>query len=296
MEKAMQPVATHTNAALDAAVMLAPALTQTLPNRSLGRIGSLEVRLARDEAEVLAAQQVRYRVFHEELGAKSSDLQALDRRDADRFDAVCDHVLVFDHALSGPEHGRIVGTYRMLNQEGAALAGGFYSEDEFDLTSLIQRHPGKRFLELGRSCVLPTYRSKRTIEALWQGIWAYVLQHDIDVMAGCASFHGAVPAAHAEALSFLAQNFRADPEFDVRALPGRHRAMDMVPCEAINARTAFLRMPPLIKGYLRLGARIGDGCVIDHDFETVDVFVILPVKEIRQRYINYYSGDSGLAA
>ena len=72
--------------------------------------------------------------------------------------------------------------------------------------------------------------------------------------------------------------------------------MDMVPCEAINAKTAFLRMPPLIKGYLRLGARIGDGCVIDHDFETVDVFVILPVKEIRQRYIDYYSGNPGLAA
>ena len=123
--------------------------------------------------------------------------------------------------------------------------------------------------------MLPKYRSKRTIEALWQGIWAHVLQHDIDVMAGCASFHGTVPAAHAEALSFLTQNFRADPEFDVSALPG---------------------MPPLIKGYLRLGARIGDGCVIDRGFETVDVFVILPVKEIRQRYINYYSGESSLAA
>lgn len=264
--------------------------------RVLGRIGSLEVRLACDEAEVSAAQEIRYRVFHEELGAKSSAVQAVDRRDADRFDAVCDHILVFDHALGGPEHKRIVGTYRMLDQEGAALAGGFYSEDEFDLQSLIGRHPGKRFLELGRSCVLPQYRSKRTIEVLWQGIWAHVLQRDIDVMAGCASFHGTVPAAHAEALSFLAHNFRAEPDFDVRALPDRHSAMDLVPCEAINAKAAFLRMPPLIKGYLRLGARIGDGCVVDHDFETVDVFITLPVKEIRQRYINYYSGDSGLAA
>jgi putative hemolysin len=263
---------------------------------TLGRIGSLEVRLARDDAEVSAAQEIRYRVFHEELGAKSSDHQAVDRRDADRFDAVCEHVLVFDHALDGPEHKRIVGTYRMLDQEGAALAGAFYSEDEFDLQALIRRHPEKRFLELGRSCVLPNYRSKRTIEVLWQGIWAYVLQRDIDVMAGCASFHGTVPAAHAEALSFLAHNFRAGPEYDVRALPDRYSAMDLVPCEAINAKVAFLRMPPLIKGYLRLGARIGDGCVIDHDFETVDVFITLPVKEIRQRYINYYSGDSGLAA
>jgi putative hemolysin len=296
MEKTVQTATTVTAGVRDATAGVLSAVKVAAAGQMLGRIGSLEVRLARDEAEVSAAQEIRYRVFHEELGAKSSDIQAVDRRDADRFDAVCDHILVFDHALEGPEHKRIVGTYRMLDQEGAALAGGFYSEDEFDLQSLIRRHPGKRFLELGRSCVLPKYRSKRTIEVLWQGIWAYVLQRDIDVMAGCASFHGTVPAAHAEALSFLAHSFRADPEFDVRALPHRYSAMDLVPCEAINAKTAFLRMPPLIKGYLRLGARIGDGCVIDSEFETVDVFITLPVKEIRQRYINYYSGDSGLAA
>ncbi|MDQ6434648.1 GNAT family N-acetyltransferase [Mesorhizobium sp. LHD-90] len=264
-----------------------------ISDRTLGRIGALEARLARNEAEIAAAQEVRYRVFYEELGARSNRLEALDRRDADRFDAVCDHILVFDHALPGPEHKRIVGTYRLLKEEGAALAGGFYSQDEFDLGSLIRRHPDKHFLELGRSCVLPQYRSKRTIEALWQGIWAYVLHHDIDVMAGCASFHGTVPAAHAEALSFLAHHCRTEPDYDVRALPNRHCLMDMMPCEAINAKSAFLRMPPLIKGYLRLGARIGEGCVIDHDFETVDVFIVLRVKEIKQRYISYYSGDAG---
>jgi putative hemolysin len=265
--------------------------------RTLGRIGSLEARLARDEAEVAAAQAIRYRVFYEELGAKSNRLQAIERRDADRFDPVCDHILVFDHALAGLEHERIVGTYRMLNQDGAALAGGFYSEDEFDLGALIGRHPGKRFLELGRSCVLPHYRSKRTIEALWQAIWAYVLHHDVDVMAGCASFHGNVPAAHAEALSFLRHNFRVSPEYAVRALPRRYVDMDLMPAEAINPKSAFSRMPPLIKGYLRLGARIGDGCVVDRDFETVDVFVVLPVKEIRQRYVSYYSQESaGLTA
>jgi putative hemolysin len=267
-----------------------------IAGRTLGRIGPLEARLARDDAEIAAAQEVRYSVFYEELGAGSNRLQVLDRRDADRFDAVCDHILVFDQSLPGPEHRRIVGTYRMLREEGAALAGGFYSEDEFDLGGLISRHPGKRFLELGRSCVLPAYRSKRTIETLWQAIWAYVLHHDIDVMAGCASFHGSLPATHAEALSFLARNCRATPEFDVSALPGRYVGMDLMPAEAINAKSAFSRMPPLIKGYLRLGARIGDGCVVDRDFETVDVFVVLPVKEIQQRYISYYTQEPGRLA
>jgi putative hemolysin len=259
--------------------------------RTLGRVGSLEARLARSDAEIEAAQKVRYRVFYEELGAKANHLQAAERRDADRFDSVCDHILVFDHALAAPEHERIVGTYRVLTQEGAALCGGFYSEGEFDFAGLIRRNPGKRFLELGRSCVLPQYRSKRTIEALWQAIWAYVLHHRIDVMAGCASFHGTVPAAHAEALSFLAHNFGTDPEYQVSALSKRYCSMDLMPPEAMNAKAAFARMPPLIKGYLRLGARIGDGCAVDHEFETVDVFVVLAVSDIRKRYISYYTAD-----
>ncbi|MGN6305271.1 MAG: GNAT family N-acetyltransferase [Mesorhizobium sp.] len=258
----------------------------------LGRIGNLEVRLARNEAEVAAAQEVRYRVFYDEMGAHKGALQALDRRDADRFDPVCDHLLVLDSSISGPEHRRIVGTYRLLRQEAAVAAGGFYSQDEFDLPGLVARHPGERFLELGRSCVLPEYRSKRTIEVLWQGIWAYINHHRIGVMTGCASFPGVDPAAHAESLSYLAHHCRAGADWDIRAVPGRYHAMDLMPAEAINAKSAIAGMPPLVKGYLRLGARIGDGCVIDHDFRTVDVFIILPVSEISSRYVNYYGAEA----
>jgi putative hemolysin len=261
----------------------------------LGRIGTLQVRLARSEAEIAAAQEVRYRVFYDELGARN-DALSTERRDADRFDAACDHLLVFDTALPGPEHRRIVGTYRLLRQEKALAAGGFYSEGEFELGKLIARHPGQRFLELGRSCVLPQYRSKRTIELLWQGIWAYVGHHNIGVMAGCASFPGAVPAAHAEALSFLAHHCRTSAEFDVRAVAERYRSMDLMPSEAINARSVLMALPPLIKGYLRLGAKVGDGCVVDHEFDTVDVFVVLPVWEIDQRYISYYGEAHRFAA
>jgi len=259
---------------------------------TLGRIGSLEVRLARDASEIAAAQEVRYRVFYEELGARLDVAHALDQRDADRFDAICDHLLVFDTAIPGPEHHRIVGTYRLLRQETAAAAGGFYSNGEFELEKLVARHPGLEFLELGRSCVLPAYRSKRTIEVLWQGIWAYINHYSIGVMTGCASFHGTVPTAHAEALSYLAHNCRAEGAWDVRAVGERYTAMDMMPKEALNARSAIAAMPPLIKGYLRLGAKIGDGCVIDHDFCTTDVFIVLPVAAISTRYINYYASEA----
>lgn len=257
----------------------------------LGRIGTLQVRLARNEAEIAAAQEVRYRVFYDELGARSSSLPS-ERRDADRFDTACDHLLVFDTALAGPEHRRIVGTYRLLRQEKALAAGGFYSDGEFEFGKLIARHPGQRFLELGRSCVLPEYRSKRTIELLWQGIWAYISHHRIGVMAGCASFPGTVPAAHAEALSYLAHHCRTSAEFDVRAVAGRYRSMDLMPVEAINVRSVATALPPLIKGYLRVGAKVGDGCVVDHEFDTVDVFLVMPVREIGPRYISYYGGEA----
>jgi putative hemolysin len=263
-----------------------------LAGQPLGRIGTMVVRLACSLAEIEAAQEVRYRVFREELGNRADVAGMQDRRDADRFDDVCDHLLVMDMSLEGPDHRRIVGTYRLLRQESAFAAGGFYSSDEFELDKLVSRHPNLRFLELGRSCVLPDYRSKRTIELLWQGIWAYVNHYDIGVMTGCASFHGTVPAAHAEALSFLAHNCGAEGDWRVSAVARRHHPMDLMPAEAVNARSALTAMPPLIKGYLRLGAKIGDGCVIDHDFGTTDVFIVLPVETISARYINYYGAEA----
>ncbi|MET0575518.1 MAG: GNAT family N-acetyltransferase [Mesorhizobium sp.] len=271
---------------------LARRFDAVMTGGTLGRIGSLEVRLARNDAEIAAVQEVRFRVFYEELGARRDALHSLEERDRDRFDTLCDHLLVVDTALPVPDHRRIVGTYRLLRQETAAAAGGFYSDEEFELEKLVARHPGQRFLELGRSCVLKEYRSKRTIEILWQGLYAYINHHAIGVMTGCASFHGTEPDAHAEALSYLAHYCRTEPQWDVRAVAGRYRAMDLLPREAVNTRQAVAALPPLIKGYLRVGARIGDGCVVDHDFGTTDVFIVMPVAEIGARYLNYYGAEA----
>ncbi|MBN7761715.1 GNAT family N-acetyltransferase [Nitratireductor aquibiodomus] len=258
----------------------------------LGRIGPLEVRLAGSEQEVVAAQTIRFRVFYEEMGARAPQGGMAEERDMDGFDAVCDHLLVLDTTLPGEDVDRIVGTYRLLTPEGARRAGKFYSEDEFAIETLMARHDGRRFLELGRSCVLPAYRTKRTIELLWQGIWAYCRKKRIDVMMGCASFPGVVPAAHAEALSFLGHFCQVEADWHVRAVASRYAPMDLMPKEAIQMRTALAAMPPLVKGYLRLGARFGEGCVIDHDFGTTDVFVVLPVEAISDRYINYYGAEA----
>ena len=283
-----------------------PATPPTAASRpplagTLGRIGSLEVRLAGSRRDVKEAQRLRYRVFHEEMSAVPDLVSRLKRRDVDAYDAVCDHLLVLDHdapprhvmTRKGPARvPAVVGTYRLLRQDRAEEAGGFYSASEFDIEPMLQAHPARTFLELGRSCVLTPYRDKRTIELLWHGIWTYVLHHGVDVMFGCASLEGTDTARHAPALAFLHQHARAPEPWRVRALPGLAVAMDAGPSD-LDPRRALHLLPPLIKGYLRLGAHVGDDAVVDHRFGTTDVLVVLPVESINRRYIEHFGADAG---
>ena len=259
----------------------------------LGRIGHLETRLARNEAEIDAAQAVRYRVFVEEMQAQLPPEAMRRQRDIDHWDSICDHLLVLDRSIEGDSRDQIVGTYRLLRQEVAMANGGFYSASEFDIGSLLARHPDKRFMELGRSCVLPNYRTKRTVELLWQGNWAYSLKHGMGAMFGCASFPGVQPESHALALSFLYHNVLARDEWAVEALPHLARNIDLMPVEAVNSRKALMALPPLIKGYLRLGAMVGGSAVVDRAFNTTDVLIVLPIASISDRYVNYYGADAG---
>jgi putative hemolysin len=179
-----------------------------------------------------------------------------------------------------------------LRQEVAGSGPGFYSEAEFDLAPLLARHRALRFLELGRSCVLAPYRTRPVIELLWQGIWNYVRLHRLDVMMGCASLEGTDPDAHAVPLTFLARHCAAEGEWQVRAHPHRHVAMNRLEA-AIDPRAALRALPPLVKGYLRLGARVGDGAVIDPQFNTTDVLVVLPVAAIDRRYFDRFGAPGG---
>lgn len=274
-----------------------PKAGSTVP-QTLGRIGSLEVRLARKASEVRTAQALRYRVFYEEMSAIADARTLESKRDIDAFDGICDHLLVLDHDAPtrskpfGRRKPKIVGTYRLLRQDVAELHGGFYTSGEYDIQRLIDQKPDKRFLELGRSCVLEPYRNKRTVELLWHGLWAYILMNGIDAMIGCASFESTDPDRLALPLSFLHHNAAAPAEWNVRALDERYVEMNRMPKEAINARAALREMPPLIKGYLRLGASIGEGAVVDHQFGTTDVLIILPVSALNKRYVNYYGADA----
>jgi putative hemolysin len=260
---------------------------------SLGRIGPLEVRLARTVGEVKRAQELRYRVFYEEMSAIADARALMTRRDSDAFDAICDHILVIDHASPEPKpfgksRPRIVGTYRVLRQSVAERHDGFYSGAEYDLAPLLDRHRGLEFLELGRSCVLPAYRGKRTVELLWQGIWAYVLAHRIDAMIGCASLEGTDPRRLALPLSFLHHNCGAEGDWRVRALPERFADMNRIAPEAIDPRAALQALPPLIKGYLRVGAWVCGEPAWDPDFNTADLLLLLPISRMNPRYLRHF--------
>jgi len=261
---------------------------------TLGRLGSLEVRLAQNKRDVKRAQKLRFHVFYENGTAVADAITMLARRDKDGFDAVCDHLLVIDHAARPSLSGKqpVVGTYRLLRQDVASSHGGFYTEDEFDISGMIDRHRALRFLELGRSCVLPRYRNKRTVELLWHGIWSYVRRHQVDVMIGCASFEGTDPDRLALPLSFLHHYASAPDVWRARANSARHVEMNRMAKEAIDPKLALHQLPPLIKGYLRLGGYIGDGAVIDYQFGTIDVLIVMPVAAIKTRYIEHFGIDA----
>jgi putative hemolysin len=255
----------------------------------LGRLGALEVRLARTAAEIRRAQKLRFNVFYQEMSAVADAAAYLARRDVDLFDAICDHLLVIDHGAAGwPRTQAVVATCRLLRQSIAERRGGFYSAGEFDIDALLARHRDLSFLELGRSCVLPASRNKRTVELLWHGIWSYVLDHRIDVMIGCASLEGTDPDRLALPLSFLHHHARAPEIWRTAALPRRYVELNRMPKPAVSPKAALALLPPLIKGYLRLGAYVGDGAVVDRQFGTTDVLIILPVSAINARYLGHF--------
>lgn len=249
------------------------------------RGGSLGVRLATTEAERDAAQALRYRVFFEEMGARPDEKALRTRRDVDPFDEAADHLLVIDHARSSGAEG-VVGTYRLLRSDVAAKTGGFYSSAEYDISCLTE-FPG-RILEVGRSCVAPEYRGRAVMQLLWRGIASYIFLHHIDVLFGCASLHGTSPDALGDELTWLYYNHLAPPALRVKALPERYVEMQRTDPLHLDRRACLNKLPPLIKGYLRLGGYVGDGAVVDEQFNTTDVAVLVKSELLADKYYRHY--------
>jgi putative hemolysin len=248
------------------------------------------VRLAEGAAEIDAAQALRYRVFYEEMTAAPTPEMKARNRDFDGFDEICDHLLAIDQE-AGEGGSQVVGTYRLLRRSVAVRHGGFYTEQEYDLSRLL-RHPGE-IVELGRSCVDPAYRSRGVMQLLWRGLAAYILHYDIDLMFGCASFPGTEPEAMGTALSYLHYYHLAPRAFRPRALPHHYVDMGRLPRAGIDVQSVVNELPPLIKGYLRLGGFVGDGAVVDHQFNTTDVCMIVKTDQVTKKYDRHYRRAGG---
>jgi len=249
--------------------------------------GALEVRLAETEHEVEQAQRLRYKVFYEEMSAVPSPRMRETGRDFDKYDDVCDHLLVVDRDAHD-EDGQpmVVGTYRLTRKKDADKVGGFYTSSEYDLTPMLKGLPADtKYLELGRSCILKSYRARPgTMQLLWKGLLAYVARFDIDLMFGCASLPGIDVSEMALPLSYL-HHFHAMPEhFKVKARPELYVGMNRMPKDAIDERDGIRSLPAMLKGYVRAGCCIGDGAVVDRQFGTTDVFIYFPLSGLDARY------------
>jgi putative hemolysin len=246
-----------------------------------------ELRLARDEQDLLAAQRLRYRVFVEELGGTGHLVDHARRLERDEFDPVFDHLILTDTRRDAAALDHVVGVYRLLTSDKAAEFGRFYSESEYDLTPLKQS--GRRLLELGRSCVDADYRGGTAMFHLWNGLADYVLDHGIEVLFGVASFHGTDIEALRMPLAYLHYHHLAPEPLRVRAQPAHFQRMDLVPADQVDRRAAMVGTPALIKAYLRLGGFVGEGAFVDHEFNTTDVCLLMDTARMSEKHKSFYT-------
>ena len=256
---------------------------------TLGQLGSLETRLARTKYEVKQSQALRYQVFCKECGAKPNARNRLFARDIERLDNYCDHLLVIDNNEKNP---RIIGTSRLMDNKKAEIAGSFYSQGEFNIKPLLGK--SQKIMEVSRSCIASTHRSKRAVELLWAGVWIICIQRKIDTLFGCVSLPGTDPDEHTDALQWLSQNALIDEHDNCPAI---HRSQFDLPTnkkteQQKDDKRIFAALPPLLKGYLRLGAKVSHSAVIDHTFKTIDLLIILKVSEINPKYLQHYGVDA----
>ncbi len=256
----------------------------------IARAGNLEVRLATEAREVDAAQALRYRIFYEEMSAKPSPEMQKRRRDFDRYDPLWEHLLVLDHDLGGT----VIGTYRLHRCGTGTPSSELYTNTEYDVAPILEQTGV--LVELGRMCIHPDYRNGATAQLLWRGIAHYVFHHDVQLMFGCASLNGTDPDELALPLSYLYHAHLAPPDLRPRALESRRIPMDRLAPHDYSFRDGLKALPGLVKGYIRLGGFVGDGAVIDWQFGTVDICMVVKTERVSKRYRQHYEREAGVGS
>jgi putative hemolysin len=245
----------------------------------------LTLRIAQSADEIKAAQALRYDIFYREMGAQPIGDMATLGLDYDSYDAICDHLVVVDEKASQGQY--IVGTYRLLDLDRAKQHNVcLYTETEFNLDAL--KATGGRILEMSRSCIHADYRTKTAINLLWKGIAAWVFKNKIDYVIGVPSFPGVDVQDHIKALSYLQAFHKAPSAISPIVHTQYSRPIDFIPQDELNLKEVFNDLPPLIKGYLRIGVSVGEGVYVDELFNMTDICVVLDVANAADRYLKHY--------
>lgn len=264
-------------------LMLAPPALRSMENNGL------RIEVATTIDDVIRAQELRYSVFYDECGAEPIGEMGVLKRDYDDFDDICTHLIVIDGR--DPNNEKVIGTYRMLLQDKSKHDFvPFYSESEFDISNL--KNNATRLMEVGRSCILDSYRDRFALQLLWQAIGAFIFHYDVDFLFGCASFEGCTnPEDMALPLSYLHHFHSARDEIRPRTLEKDYTSIDLIPKDQINPKEALRHLPPLVKGYLRLNGVIGDGAYIDHQWGSIDVCIMVERAAMSPKHIEYYTRE-----
>lgn len=251
----------------------------------------LETRLAQSAQDLRAAQRLRYDVFVRELGADGPMVDHANGLERDEFDPFYDHLILVDPLIDPASERHVVGVYRLMTEPRAVAAGRFYSESEYDLTRL--KSSGRRLLELGRSCVNSSLRGGSAMFHLWNGLAEYVLEREIEVMFGVASFHGTDIDLLRMPLAYLHHHHLAPEALRVRAVADHFQPMDLLPADQMDRVAAMAATPALIKAYLRLGGFVGEGAFVDHRFNTTDVCLMMDTGRMSAKHRAFYVRKHG---
>lgn len=254
------------------------------------KVRDFEVRLTRNKEERKQVRQLRYKVFVEEEGAGVTEEQKALGEEYDSYDRYAEYMAVF-------HQGRVVGTYRIIDRNAAEKMGGFYTENEFNISKIKKFHGN--IAEMSRACVDPAYRENALVmRLLWAGLGEMIMRRKIEVLFGVASWVGTKPAKSAQAISYLYYNHLTPMRLRATVLPEKFAEgvnpklsrMNILPREFIDEADAKQEMTPLIKGYLRLGATFGKGVFVDTPFNSYDVFVMIETRKMSATYQKHFLG------
>ena len=245
--------------------------------------GNFVIKLAEKKSELKQAQALRYSVFYKEKKAKPSIPKKILGLDYDKVDIFADHLIVIHKGITDQKN-KIIGTYRLIRGDVSANFGGFYTSSEFNLSNILNSYKHSQILELGRSCVHKNYRNGSIMNLLWKAIAQYIKLYGIKILLGCASFPGTNVNKFSSQLCYLRENFSLPDDLSVVSLDNNIHQAYATKNYIVNGPRTFAKLPPLLKGYLRVGGKVSDSFYVDYNFNTIDLCVVVKTSSIDKKY------------